>query len=322
MSRPCRNVEDIVSEVRRIIETEKALHPEEGAEFYFRGESANFKTMDNSEIGTHFPCSLYQPNWNDAWRVEKEMYEEALRIKVFDFDTDRTMSERLVRMQHYQLLTRFADLSDNCLQSACFATGAGSFGGDREKTAQLDGWVRVIKVAKDRMKSFASDTIIAISHLPLVKPDDVRLSGPLASSAEDRGGLNALRYEIMKERPAFGFEHERPNVAKQLRHDIQQVWPFKPKINNPRIARQGGIFLAYGCGEGKTPIHPTYSEEDYENPEAPSFGIKQVGAVRIAAESKQEIEDELRYYGVRGENVYPELSEVCQQIKQRLTRKP
>lgn len=38
MSRSCRNIEDIVSEVRRIIETEIAEHPEPGAEFYSRRE--------------------------------------------------------------------------------------------------------------------------------------------------------------------------------------------------------------------------------------------------------------------------------------------
>lgn len=320
MSRPCRNVEDIVSEVRRIIETEKSEHPEDGAEFYFRGESANFKTMDNSEVGTHFTCSLYQPNWQDAWKVERDMYEEALRLKIFDFDRDRTMSERIVRMQHYQLLTRFCDLSDNCLQSASFATGAGSFGGDRKRTESLDGWVRIIKVSKKKMKSFTSDIIVAISHLPLVDCEDVHLSGPLAKTDETSEGLNVLRYEIMKERPAFGFEFERPVAAPKLRCDIQKVWPFKPKVNNPRIDRQGGIFLAFGCGEGKTAIHPTFAPEDYDDENAPSCGIKQVGAVRIAAESKYDIEDELRYYGVRGEQVYPELSEVCQQIKCRLTR--
>ena len=44
MSDPCRNVEDIVSEVRRIIETEKSEHPEDDAIFYFRRERKNYVT--------------------------------------------------------------------------------------------------------------------------------------------------------------------------------------------------------------------------------------------------------------------------------------
>ena len=317
MSRPSHTVEGIASEVRRIIETEKTLHPEEGAEFFFRGEKMNFGTHDNSEVGTAFCCVLYQPNMPKAWEYERKLYEEALRHNIIDFDHDRTMAERLARMQHYQLPTRFNDLTDNALQSAYFATGQGRYRHEPEADS-LDGWIRVVKVAKHKMKSFTSDIIVAISHLPLVNPERFHLRGPLAASAEDDAGLNVLRYEIMKERPAFGFEHERPKVAMDLRRDIQQVWAFKPILNSPRIMKQGGIFLAVGCGNGKEPIHPTYSEEDYDNPDAPSYGIKQIGVVRIAAEAKKPLVEELRHFGVRAETTYPELSEVCQKIDARL----
>jgi hypothetical protein len=317
MSRPCRNVEDIVSEVRRIIEEAKAKNPgDTGAEFFFRGEKQNYETRDNSEIGTHFPCNLYQPANKNAWKYERKLYEEALRRNVVDFHQDRTMTERLARMQHYQLPTRFTDLSENALQAAYFATGAGSFRKDGGE--ELDGWLRIVQVAGHKMKSFTSDIIVAISHLPLVEPTRFHLDGPLAATPEDDGGLNVLRYEIMKERPAFGFEHERPKVAMDLRRDIQQVWAFKPMLNSPRIKKQDGIFLAVGCGDGKRPIHPTYSEEDYGNPGAPSYGIKQIGAVRIAAEAKKPLLEELRHFGIRAENTYPELPDVCREIEERL----
>lgn len=317
MSRRCHNVEEIACEVRRIIEEEKAAHPEDaGAEFYFRGEKQNYATRDNTEVGTHFSCSLYQSFNEHAWEYERKLYEEALRQNVIDFYQDRTMTERVARMQHYQLPTRFSDLSENALQAAYFATGAGSFRRDGGK--DLDGWVRVVKVARHKMKSFTSDIIVAISHLPLVEPKRFHLGGPLAESPEDDGGLNVLRYEIMKERPAFGFEHERPKLAMDLRRDIQQVWAFKPVLNSARIRNQGGIFLAVGCGDGKRPIHPTYSGEDYGNPDAPSFGIKQIGAVRIAAEAKGPLCEELRYFGIRAESTYPDLGEVCQEIGKRM----
>lgn len=320
LSRPCHTVEDIVSEVRLIIETEKALHPEEGAEFYFRGETKNHESNDDSELGTSFTCFLYQKRLHDAWRYERELYQEALRCRVVDFYQDRTMAERLARMQHYQLPTRFNDLSSNALQSAYFATGAGSFGGDRERSDPFDGWIRVIKIAKHKMKSFTSDIIVAISHLPLVDPADLRLDGPLAETDEQGEGLNVLRYEIMKERSAFGFEAERPVAAPRLRREIQKVWPFKPVLNNPRIQKQDGIFIAVGCADGKKPIYPSYAPEDYDNPDTPSYGIKQIGAVRLSASSKHDIEEELRYYGVCGEQVYPDLSDTCQYIRERMSK--
>lgn len=321
MSQCCRTIAELAFEVRSIIEEEKARHPDDvGAEFYFRGESRNYASDDNgSELGTDFTCFLYQERLHDAWRYEREIYQEALRCRIVDFEHDRTMTERLARMQHYQLPTRFNDLSESALQAAYFATGAGSFGGDREKSAAYDGWVRIVKIAKRKMKSFTSDIIIAISHLPLVDPADFHIDGPMAATDEQAEGLNVLRYEIMKERPAFGFEAERPVAAPKLREDIQQVWAFKPILNNPRIQKQGGIFLAVGCSDGKRPIHPTYSEEGYENPSAPSFGIKQIGAIRIAADAKSNIEEELRYFGVRGEQVYPDLSNTCQYIRNKFS---
>ncbi len=76
--------------------------------------------------------------------------------------------------------------------------------------------------------------------------------------------------------------------------------------------------MAVGCGDGKRPIKPTYSEEDYENPDAASYGIKQIGVVRLASDAKKAILEELRHFGIRAENTYPELSMVCQRIEERL----
>ena len=316
MSRPCRNVEDIVSEVRRIIETEKADHPEDGAEFFFRGEAANFATKTDEEIGTHFSCALNRSDKPYRWKKERELYQEGFRYNVASFAEDRTMTERLARMEHFGLPTRFADLSGNALQAAFF--GAGGWDQNPSVSNSLDGWIRVFKIAERKMKSFTSDIIVAISHLPLVSPDRIHLYDGFDKTDEDSKGLNVLRYEIMKERPAFGFEAERPVAAARLRKEIQQVWAFKPLRNSTRIRNQDGIFLAFGCGDQKKPLIPTFSPEDYDNDSAPSSGIKQVGAVRIGSAFKTDILHQLRWFGLQSEVVYPELSEVCRIIDERV----
>ena len=88
-------------------------------------------------------------------------------------------------------------------------------------------------------------------------------------------------------------------------------------MNNPRIRNQGGLFLAFGCRDGKAPLCPTFSPDDYDNPNAPSFGIAQVGAVRIAAKAKADILEQLRMFGMTEEAVYPELSDVCKTLDNR-----
>ena len=302
----CRTVDDIARETLRIIEEETASCPEARAEFFFRGESKNYDSdYDSEPLGTAFQSYLDRKGLGE---YERDLYQEAMRLNVASFEEDRTMVERVARMQHYGLPTRFCDMSTNVLLSAHFACGGGA------KTAEgrdngRDGFIRVMKVRGDRIKSFTSDIIIAISHLPLVSADNIKPSKD--------NGLGYLTYEVHNNRPGFYGESEEKEIGEQLREEIQYVWAFKPMMNSRRIRRQGGLFLAFGCGDGKTSLEPTFSPLDYDTPSAPSYGIKQVGYIRIASESKKDIRKQLRYFGMEAESVYPELSNVCEELGSR-----
>lgn len=304
MSRRCESVWEIAREVQRIIEDDRRDSPEDdGATYWFRGEARNRVGGAGSDIGTDFKPSLY---YNEGWwRHEREIYEEALRLDVVSFAEDARMSERLARMRHYSLPTRFSDISDNALLSAFVASDAGD-----EKKRNADGFIRVIKVAGHKMKSFTSDVIVAISHLPLVDAENVKVDEP--------DGLGYLTYEIASgERRWFYSESENPEMGRRLRKEIQQVWAFRPILNNRRIRAQGGAFLAFGCGNGKTRLDATFSPADYDDETKPTYGIKQIGFVRVAAERKVAICEELRHFGVPEETVYPDLENVCTSIKHR-----
>lgn len=306
----CRNTEEIVREINRIIREEQEYHPEDGAEFFFRGESKNYNSeSDSDELGTSFPCCLdREKNWIHH---EREMYEEALRMNVASFREDVTMVERLARMQHYQLPTRFADISFNALLSTHFACGGGNMK-EYEKDNGRDGFVRVIKIAKHKMKSFTSDIITAISYLPLVDYDKIN------PSIQD--GLDGLVYEIKKSYPTFSYEREIPKQGEALRNQIRHVWAFKPIVNSNRLRSQGGVFLAFGCLDNKEPLKPTFAPSDYDDSTAPSYGIKQIGYVQIHAESKATIREELRRFGMAEEIAYPELSNICSEIQNRFMK--
>ena len=300
----CRSLDEVVGEVLRLINDEKSVHPEPGAEFFFRGERKNYRSSYDSEsLGTAFQSYLDREKLIES---ERRLFEEAMRLNVASFEEDRTMVERVARMQHYSLPTRFADMSTNAFLSAHFACGGGE--SDLEKRDNgHDGFIRVMKVASHKMKSFTSDIIIAIAHLPLVDAGNINPSKP--------DGLDYLTYEIKNNRPGFFYEKE--GIGSWLREDIQHVWAFRPMLNSRRIRRQGGLFLAFGCGDNKKSLEPTFSPKDYENENAPSYGIKQIGYVQIAAEAKSRIREELRYFGMEGELVYPELSNVCDELKKR-----
>lgn len=311
MSRACKKLDEIVADILQIVDGDKAtLRHDADAEYFFRGECRNWVTKDNSDLGTAFECALNRFPYR--WQNERDLYQEALRLNVASFSEDRTMVERLARMQHYGLPTRFADLSVNALQAAFFA--AGGCDPEAKEHSGFDGFIRVVKVAKHKMKSFTSDRIIAIAHLPLVDAENINPEKPMRD-------VGYLAYEVRNERPGFYPKEENMELHWDLCHDLQQVWAFKPLMNNPRIRNQGGLFLAFGCRNCKEPLHPSFSPADYDNASAPSFGIAQIGFIRIAAKFKPDILNQLRMFGMTEEGVYPDLQNVCQTIDKHFKEK-
>ncbi len=300
MSKACESVTEIVQEVQRILGEDRRNSPkDEKATYWFRGEGRNHDG-GNDDIGTGFQPYLYRnEGW---WKNERRMYEEALRLNVASFAEDTRMSERIARMQHYQLPTRFCDISNNALLSTLFAAD------ESDENKGRDGFVRIIKVDDKKMKSFTSDIIIAISHLPLVDTKNLDLNDV------NGRGLHYLTYEIANERPSFYSAKDNEELGRQLQEQIQQVWAFRPIMNNRRIRAQGGAFLAFGCGHNKKPLDATFAPEDYKDKTKPTYGIKQIGFVRIAAGKKEEIRKQLRHFGMPAEDVYPDLTEVCKCI--------
>lgn len=305
MNIACQSLDELVSAFLRIIARDQRDVPEVGSEYFFRGEACNHALPGSPELDTAFDS--YVDRDEGHWKHERQLYEEAMRLNVASFGEDRTMAERVVRMQHYGLPTRFADLSENALQAVYFAAGGGS--SDAKAHADEDGFVRVIKVSPKKMKSFTSDIITAIAHLPLVNADKIKLDEPR--------GLGYLTYEVLRERPGFISEDEWPEIGETLRSELQQVWAFKPIVNNQRLRNQGGVFLAFGCGTGKEPLHPSFSPGDYGDKTKPSWGIAQIGFVRIGAAYKRKILGELRWFGMQEERIFPELADVCEVLAKR-----
>ncbi len=312
MERACKSLDEVVADIIRIVDDDKAASrsANDDAEYFFRGEKCNYLHRGSPVLNTNFDSFL--DRFPQFWKHERELYQEAMRLNVASFTEDRTMAERLARMQHYGLPTRFADLSVNALQAALFA--AGGCAPTAERTAADDGFIRVIKIARHKMKSFTSDRIIAIAHLPLVDAENINPEKP-------KQDVGYLTFEIRNERPGFYPKEADIDLHGDLCHDLQQVWAFKPLMNNPRIRNQGGLFLAFGCRDGKRPLNPTFSHADYDNKDAPSYGIEQIDFVRIAATAKSTILEQLRMFGMTEEGVYPDLQNVCQTLDKQFKRR-
>lgn len=305
----CKNVREIVEEADRILFEECDVLEDSNAEYFFRGESMNFERKNEGTdcaLGTSF-CSFLdrEENWI---KNERKLYEEALRLNVISFEKDQTMVERLVRMQHFQLPTRFCDMSTNVLCAALFACGCGDLWNKDCRNNGYDGYIRVIKAKRDRIKSFTSDIIKAIASLPLVDSKNIY------PESGGKDGIGYLSFEVGAQRP--GFEN-----ADELAKELQHVWAFKPILNSTRIRCQSGVMLAFGCGDGKRRLNATFSPADYDHVDAATYGIAQVGVIQIDAGCKERICEELRYFGMPVEGLYADLSNVCSAIAERAKRK-
>lgn len=310
-------VSGIVRAVKEIIDDDRkkcrAQNDNTKYEYYFRGETQDFNKNDPEADDT--ALSSYLDREDKNWRSEeRDFYHNAFRLNPECFVTDRTMVERLTRMQHYRLPTRFADLSSNALLATYFACEDAY---NKATCLLKDGNLRIFKIHPKKMKHFSSDVITAIAHLPLVTDAQFDI-GDETNLKKNYSGLGYLSYEINKERPSFSLEGD---LAERLRRDIQQVWAFKPIWNNDRIRYQEGIFLAFGCGNNKSSLNASFSaddfvkselfDKDYSGQPAPSCGIMDIAHIAIQDRAKKPILDELRNFGIMKELVYPDLADAC-----------
>lgn len=304
------SVSGLIKAVGLIIAKDKNENPNEGARYYFRGEEKFFGEEMDPKTRLESHIDRKDKNW---LQYERDFFHEAYRKNPNSFVNDVTMVDKLTRMQHYRLPTRFADLSCSALLATYFACED-----YKTKASNMleDGNLRVFKVHPRKMKRFNSNIITAIAHLPLIDNEEFRLDD---ISDDDKrvvaSGLDRLAYEIRRENPSFSVAEV--GVRMRLREDIQQVWAFEPILNNNRIRYQEGIFLAFGCRDKKQSLDATFSAADYNEQTKPTSGIMEVGRVTIDAESKDEILTELRSFGVLDEMVYPDLSDCCKAIAER-----
>lgn len=255
-----------------------------------RGTGAtSFRGQKNEAWG--ISAGIFRPA-TSMLQHEKQAVQDMISVHPQEFQSDMTMFDRLVRMQHYGLPTRLMDLTGNPLVALYFAT---------EEMAHFqdpaDGRVTIFAVPAGRVKYYDSDAVSCVANLALLSNEE-RLQISRSEAADTRSfnriaAVKRLLQFVRAEKPYF--------QAKLQREDLYRRHYVTPKMSNRRIVAQSGAFLTYGI-------------------EDKSSGIKRditMQHILVDKERKAEIRIELNLLGINEISLFPELDRAASYISRR-----
>lgn len=247
--------------------------------------------------------SIFRKHFAKLEANEKRAVRDLMSVHPSEFSEDKTMFDRLVRMQHFGLPTRLMDVSLNPLVALYFATDPGP------KDKHSDGVVTAFAIPEGREKYFDSDSVSCIANLSNMtvgekeKIIDLRRSRPSKISInDDRIRIN--EDEIYKRLHQF-IRSEKAYFLPII-HPVDLFKPYyvHPKMSNRRIVAQAGAFIIHGLSPPRN-IRFKYT-------------IEETGFI-IPEPRKSTLRAELDLLGINESTLFPEIDKAAERIKTRYT---
>lgn len=326
------SISDVVSILKNL------QQPEQGKTRFFRGQAD--KSWD-------LLPSIYRRDKPDLIKNEDKIIKDALTNCPDDFSPSDTLFEKLVKLQHYGYRTRLLDLTANALVALYFAC----WNTDHH---DKDGELIILDIPDEQIKYDDSDTVAILSALSLrnqsfnlskieidaEKNAQTRIKNKILDETHKTIERLQTKQSLINQNPEIEqvfnssnqdlaniqsevlltFNEEKEIIA--LLHDIRTDKPsFRPvieisdlsrvlcvraKMNNARISRQQGCFLIYGIDENK--LNPAKMPNDWLRE------LQQNEKFIINAESKKEILQELKSFGISTRILFPELEKQAEEI--------
>jgi len=231
---------------------------------------------------------------------EHRLLRDLISFHPQEFDSDRTMFDKLVRMQHFGLPTRLLDVTTNPLVALWFAvhdSGAKS----------SDGAVEAFFIDNKVRCYFDSDKVSCLSNLAALPYEDREYirKNILENDLSDKDQMKKLLHFIKEEKPYF-----EPRIDNL---DLLRVLHVTPKMSNKRIIAQSGAFLLFGLDDKDLYSKGiTDKEEGYKN----IRGIKK-RQIYFKKSIKSEMQKNLERLGVHAGALFPDLGKAAEYLSQR-----
>ncbi len=267
---------------------EEAINAFEKSSLSAAGETLVFR--GHADTSWQIGPSIFRQK-PDIKDFEHELIRELISLFPEQFDGDRSMFDRLVRMQHFGMPTRLLDVSRNPLVALYFAC-------DPSHEAPSDGAVIVVQHPTSRTKFFDSDVVSCMANLAnLTGAEKTSIEDSSATTIGDLGKIKATKRLIQfikDEKPYFLAEIQKPDLFRPV--------IVIPKMSNSRLNAQFGAFVVFGLNES---TGVSYRRD----------GV--VSKIQISERAKPSILSRLRSLGIDGSTLFPELDKASKQIVER-----
>lgn len=253
-----------------------------GEEIFYRG---------HSDFNYRLEPSLFRRNQTGGYRYlpkEEVMVRELLSVQDAQFVHDRSMLDRLVRMQHFGLPTRLLDVSSNPLVALYFCCSELK---KDQMGNELDGEVVILRAPSADILHFDSDRVSCISNLCLMKEEEkdrMDLTLPLPAFNSTADAIKLLNF-IKREKPYFDNRIE-PS-------DLQKIVFVRARNTHERMVSQSGAFLLFG----KDAI-------------LPETGHSSLSVSRVRIRQKNAILAQLDKLNIKASTIYPGIEKAASDI--------
>ncbi|WP_324724141.1 FRG domain-containing protein [Lelliottia sp. JS-SCA-14] len=233
-------------------------------------------------FGWHSLPKIFRED-NNVYDSESLAVRDIVSLHPGEFEPDKTMFDRLVRMQHFGLPTRLLDVTTNPLVALWFATEPSS------TTDEFHGVVQALLVPQNRQRYYDSDRVSCMANLAnLTKKQKIDLSIAAIESNSNEEFNNTPIVDTLVFQVGMEKSHFRKVV---IASDLELPIYVKPKMSNKRIIAQSGAFMLWGT-------------QIYSGAEATRLRQDRIW---IHEDDKAEIRRDLGLLGINERTLFPEI---------------